>query len=103
MSHPSWKWRERVPSLSERRGFVHAIYVHCRGLDQAPPKLLNSRKPPLFLYDFFPNSLPLFYGESCLIHGDTSHQLVFEWKADLLKADLLKDENRLNLAMLVKL
>ncbi len=50
------------------------------------------------LIDFFTNCLPFVYEESCLIHDGTSHQLVFGWKTDLRK-----DENRLNLAMLVRL
>ena len=50
-----------------------------------------------YLYDFFTNRLPHFYGETCLIWTSTSHQLAFG-----KTPGFCPDEDRLNPAGLVK-
>ena len=50
-----------------------------------------------YLYDFFMNRLPHFYGGACLIWMSTSHQLAFG-----MTPGFRPDEDRLGSAVLVK-
>lgn len=70
----NWKWRARsFVKLTER--------IRPRDLlplrrPRSGAQATKSPEARLFLYDFFMNCLPHFYGETCLIHDGTSRQLV---------------------------